>query len=397
MFYVSKKILSRLPVTRIPGHKIQKEIGYIFQNADLLQQAFVRRSYTKEHGGEDNEVLEFIGDKVLDLIVIKLLTEKYGCFTSDYENYNPNDEFDEFSCSKNEAELTELKKRLVQKKTLADRIDVLDLADYLIMGNSDIQNNINQEMSVKEDLFEAIIGAVALDSNWDMEELQEVVQIMLDLDSYLEDDMEENYVQLIQEWTLKKYGEVPQYYFEETFPTRSTTLANVSLQNSYNAERRYPTGLTTLASVMSSNKGKPKSKYACKLRLGEFNKVFKSLSASKNEARKAVCELAYKELARKDLLFSIRDEIPNPNIADAISQLEILARRGYFSIPLYDFVQEYDNNGNPVWQCTCQIKEITKHFFAKSSSKKYAKKQAAYQMLKYTLLQKGQRHPNFIT
>lgn len=388
---------------------IQDQIGYNFQNTDLLQQAFVRRSYAKEHGGEDNEVLEFIGDKVLDLIVIKLLTEKYGCFTSDYEDYNPNDEFEEFSCSKNEAELTELKKRLVQKKTLADRIDVLDLADYLIMGNSDIQNNIHHEMSVKEDLFEAIIGAVALDSNWDMEELQEVVQIMLDPDSYLEDDMEENYVQLIQEWTLKKYGEVPQYYFEEIFPTKSTTLANVSLQNSYNAERRYPArlttladimsqnndsarqrcpaGLTTLASVMSSNKDTPKSKYACKLRLGEFNKVFKSLGASKNEARKAVCELAYKELERKDLLFSIRDEIPNPNIADAISQLEILARRGYFSIPLYDFIQEYDNNGNPVWQCTCHIKEITKHFFAKSSSKKYAKKQAAYQMLKYTLLQ----------
>jgi hypothetical protein len=44
--------------------------------------------------------------------VIKLLTKKYGCFTSDYEDYNPNDEFDEFSCSKNEAELTELRKCL---------------------------------------------------------------------------------------------------------------------------------------------------------------------------------------------------------------------------------------------------------------------------------------------
>ncbi|MCM1056814.1 MAG: putative dsRNA-binding protein, partial [Firmicutes bacterium] len=106
---------------------------------------------------------------------------------------------------------------------------------------------------------------------------------------------------------------------------------------------------------------------------------------SKNEARKAVCELAYKELDRKNLLYSIRDEIPNPNINDAISQLEILARRGYFSIPVYDFKQKYDNNGNPVWQCTCHIKEITKHFLANSFSKKNAKKQAAYQMLKYAL------------
>ena len=60
---------------------IQDQIGYDFKNTDLLQQAFIRRSYAKEYGGEDNEVLEFIGDKVLDIIVVKLLTEKYGCFT----------------------------------------------------------------------------------------------------------------------------------------------------------------------------------------------------------------------------------------------------------------------------------------------------------------------------
>jgi len=70
-------------------------------------------------------------------------------------------------------------------------------------------------MSVKEDLFEAIIGAVALDSDWDMEELQEVIQIMLDPDSYLKDDTKDNYVELIQEWTLKRYGVVPWYHFEK--------------------------------------------------------------------------------------------------------------------------------------------------------------------------------------
>lgn len=364
---------------------IQDQIGYKFQSPDLLRQAFVRRSYAKEHGGEDNEVLEFIGDKVLDLVVIKLLTEEYGCFLSEYEDFDPNEECDEFSCSKNEAQLTELKKQLVQKKTLAGRINDLDLADYLIMGKGDIQNNVNQELSVKEDLFEAILGAVALDSDWNMEELQEVVQIMLNPDSFFEDDVEENYVQLIQEWTLKRYGMVPWYHFEEISPTGLTTLANVMSQNSYNAESIYPAGLTTLASVMSSNKDKFKSKYACKLRLGDLNTIFRDFGSSKNEARKAVCELAYKELEKRNLLFSIRDEIPNPNRNDAISQLEILARRGYFSIPYYDFDQEYDSNGNPIWHCTCHIAEISVCFHAESSSKKYAKKQAAYEMLQYTL------------
>lgn len=343
---------------------IQDQIGYNFQNTDLLQQAFVRRSYSKEYGGEDNEILEFIGDKVLDLIVIKLLTEKYGCFISDYEDYNPNEEFDEFSCSKNEAELTELKKKLVQKKTLADRINVLDLADYLIMGNGDVQNNINQEMSVKEDLFEAIIGAVALDSDWDMKELQEVVQIMLDPDSYIRDDLEDNYVKLIQEWTLKRYGIVPWYHFERASQ----------------AVWFFP-----FDGISSSYNGSLELKHTCLLKLGDLNTIFRSFGTSKNEARKAVCELAYKELERKNLLFSICDEIPNPNIDDAISQLEILARRGYFSIPYYEFEHKSDSNGNFIWKCTCHIEEITTNFCAKSSSKKHAKKQAAYQMLKYTL------------
>ena len=41
---------------------IQQVIGYRFQNWDLLQQAFVRRSYSEENGGENNEVLEMIHD-----------------------------------------------------------------------------------------------------------------------------------------------------------------------------------------------------------------------------------------------------------------------------------------------------------------------------------------------
>lgn len=57
---------------------VQGQIGYDFKNLDLLQQAFTRRSYTAENGGENNEVLEFIGDKALDFMVVKLLIQKYG-------------------------------------------------------------------------------------------------------------------------------------------------------------------------------------------------------------------------------------------------------------------------------------------------------------------------------
>ena len=59
---------------------VQRQIGYEFKNLDLLEQAFTRRSYTEESGGENNEVLEVLGDKVLDFIVVKILSERFGVF-----------------------------------------------------------------------------------------------------------------------------------------------------------------------------------------------------------------------------------------------------------------------------------------------------------------------------
>ena len=53
--------------------RIEDIIGYNFNNLDLLQQAFVRRSYSEEIGGENNEVLEFIGDKALDIVIVTLM------------------------------------------------------------------------------------------------------------------------------------------------------------------------------------------------------------------------------------------------------------------------------------------------------------------------------------
>ena len=94
---------------------------------------------------------------------------------------------------------------------------------------------------------------------------------------------------------------------------------------------------------------------------------------------------AYEYLEENDLLMSIRDEIENPNKDEAISQLEILARRGYFPLPEYDFQQTYDSDGNPIWDCNCIIEGVERTASAKSSSKKDAKKQAAFEMLQYVL------------
>lgn len=102
--------------------KIESLIGYEFKRRDLLQQAFTRKSYTNEtNDGDNNEVLEFIGDKALDFVVVKALSEYYGEINRR----------DEFACDLAEGKLTELKKRFVESTMLAHCIDELELSQYL--------------------------------------------------------------------------------------------------------------------------------------------------------------------------------------------------------------------------------------------------------------------------
>lgn len=351
---------------------IQDQIGYNFKNLDLLQQAFVRRSYSMENGGEDNEVLEFIGDKVLDFIIVKFLTEKYGYFQSESDDFDKNEDLDEFVTEYHENKLTEIKKKLVEKKTLARRMDMLGLAEYLIMGKGDIKNRVYEEDSVKEDLFEAILGAVALDSQWDISELQDVVDIMLNPNSVLTENAILDYVGLIQDWTCKKNGTIPLYHIEKA---------------SYQATWYIPfEGVSqSIPLVIGGDCRIDKIQFYCLLKVDDNLPIFRGFGTSKSEARKAVCKVAYDYLKKNDLTNSIKTEIPTPNREEAINQLEILARRGYFSIPTYKFYQEYDGNGNPVWKCECFIQEKERSFLSISSSKKDAKRSSAFKMLNYLL------------
>lgn len=337
--------------------EVQNRIDYKFKNLDLLIQAFVRSSYAIENGGADNEVLEFIGDRVLDLIIVQLLVDKYGYIE---------DESNEFFSDLDEGELTEIKRQLVQRKNLARRIDMLGFADYLIMGNSDIKNNVDRQESVKEDLFEAIIGAVALDCEWNMKTLKNVIEIMLEPYDILDDYSDENYISLVQEWCMIKEGELPLYHVEEASITKCCG-------NKYIVRPEY------------FFRSMGNYKYMSYLKLPSIDRIFVEFGMSEKESRMKAAETAYQFLEKNDMLLSIRDEIENPSRKYSINQLETLARRGYFSMPIYNFKQKYDRDGNPIWSCKCCIKEYDNSFCERASTKRDAKKAAAYKMLLYVL------------
>ncbi len=361
---------------------VERQIGYKFVNRDLLVQAFVRKSYSMENGGENNEVLEFIGDKALDLSVVKTLTDKYGHMISDEPDYE--DEDDEFYCEYSEGKLTHLKSLLVRKEYLSARIDELKLAPFLIMSKGDLKNNIDKNTSVKEDLFEAIIGAVTLDTLWDFDKIQDVVGVMLRPELILDADVtDDNYIKLIQDWESKHYNDLPKFLYKERGRNESIRVGKQSLYWRYGSST--PESVYYKETCYTYPYGNEHLRYECKMKLSDDLPEFGAYGESKSDARRKVCECAYKFLEKEDLLWTIKDEIENPNKAEAISQLEILARRGYFSMPEYEYIEQYDENGNPIWNVECHIEEEKYYFDAEASSKKVAKKQAAYDMLMYVL------------
>lgn len=326
---------------------VQKQIKYWFNNQDLLLQAFTRRSYSKENGGENNEVLEFVGDRVLDFYVTKILMDRYGYTKSQTEEFDPKIDNDEYVVNTytNEGSLTSIKKKLVNKKMLAHRIDILGFKDYLLMGNGDIQNHMENEDSVKEDLFEAILGGIAIDSKWDPNELENTVYLMLNMDHYIIQGLTEkdDYVGLVQQWNQKEYGEVPEYEIEEL--NRGRFSVSLELNTRRGLLHYYAEG------------------------------------HSKLEARANVAEIAYNDLDEHDELFTIKDELPNElTLENSINTLQELAQKGHVSMPKYELPNEqvFDNDGNPRWMCTCNIRSHAVAETAYATSKKTAKKYAAY-------------------
>lgn len=350
---------------------VQNQIGYEFKNPLLLRQAFVRKSYSSENDGENNEVLEFVGDTVLSAAVMRYLTTKYGNDLHIQDKipagFRVPQEPEEFHSEKSEGELTRIKQKLVEKKTLAMRIDELGFTEFLIMGKGDIEQNMAEQPSVKEDLFEAILGAVALDTSYDYEIIQNVAEIMLCPDSVVDNGEEADYVRLIYEWD-ESYGCIPYFRYKNEhyslYMPRDPKVIEVVSQGWH-----YPTN----------------ANHSCEMSIRSDLPRFKAYGLSKNEARKIVCKAAYDYLAEHNLLLTIRDEIDEPSVEMAINQLEILARRGYFSIPKYEYTESHDEDGNPIWHVECHIDEMEATFDARSSSKKQAKKEVALEMLQYVL------------
>ncbi len=319
--------------------KIEKIIGYEFNNEDLLKQAFIRKSYSIENGGENNEILEFIGDKALDLAVIKIMMDEYGEIISDGVP-----KF--FKTKLDEGDFTEMKKEIVEKKSLSKVMDKLGFHYGLVMGQGDIKQNIKEEPSVKEDLFEAILGAVTLDCNWDVDQISKVVLNMLDFakmsPSY--DIGNTNYVGLLQEWSQKNGYGLPKYWYSKTFDD---------------------------------------THYMCTAKIEGSMFYAQGFGKSESIARMEACKNCYYDIKRTERIKNKYIEaVGMPDESRALLQINELVQKGLVSKPKYEFIEDYDDNGNPVWECDLTVDEFDFSFSVmQCSNKQDAKRMCCYDLL----------------
>lgn len=338
--------------------KIEKTIGYEFKNKDLLQQAFIRKSYSEEHGGQNNEVLEFIGDKALDFAVVRIMMEQFGVITEDkewseFKLRNPK----HFQTRYGEGKFTDIKQDLVKKQALSKAMDSLGFQNYLIMGQGDTKQKRQDSTSVKEDLFEAIVGAVALDCDWNMDTITQVVESMIDFESYFENDLEnnQNYVGMVQEWFQTNRGQLPHYQYLNVVET-------------------------TVGEPHAGGHENGKGFHKCQLVFER--EYFNGYGNNNAEAREKCAECFYGWLKmRGDVIDPMLEAVGDPDKNQSIRQLNELYQKKLITKPLYTFRQGYDENGSAVWSCECFVKENGRSFCNDSSSKKEAQRMSAYESL----------------
>lgn len=126
-----------------------KRLGIPESNSPLFTRALTHRSYAHEHGLsnlDSNERLEFLGDAVINAITAEFLHERYP--------------------ARPEGDLSRLRAALVRKEQLCQFAQAAGLGALLRLGKGEEANNGRERDSILASSFEAVIGALFLESSY---------------------------------------------------------------------------------------------------------------------------------------------------------------------------------------------------------------------------------------
>ena len=183
--------------------KFEKRLRVKIKNKSLLMQALTHKSANKKI---NNEKLEFLGDRVIGLILSKKLIDLYP--------------------KEDEGILDKKFAKLVNRKTCASISWNVGLKDFLIMGNTKKKVSIKDE-KILSDACEALIGAVYIDRGFDY-----VQNFVLNL---WEEDINKSHLTILdpktmlQEYSLKLYKKLPVYNLVSYTGPRHNPLFKISV------------------------------------------------------------------------------------------------------------------------------------------------------------------------
>lgn len=274
-----------------------------------------------------NEELEFYGDSVLNYTVTR---EMISCLSElkDGETDSP------FVSYYNEGELSKIRQSFVNKEYLAGRCKELGLDKYILYGNEE------ESESSLEDTVEAIVGAVAIDSEFDDMAIGDVVDrlvnVQLDNPTRL---LNKSYYDTLNSWHQRHFGIVPEY-------------------------------------SIIHNKGL----YSCMVHYfkpnGEKGYYTYENCKTRSKAREMAAEMVVRTLQLEGLWINIKDSGIVPCLEDSINQLQELYQKKYLE---HKAEYEYRQCGKD-WQVKC----ICEGYMgaALDVNKTKAKKKASYIVLR---------------
>ena len=176
-------------------NNLEKKLNYKFKNKTLLKEALTHPSFQKKSLKEktaNNQRLEFLGDSVLDLIVTEHLYRKLASFS--------------------EGKLTKIRSVMVSKDILAKWANHLSLGKYIILGKGEDLTGGRKKLSILADCFEALLGAIYLDSG--LQKAKKIISsfIIEEIELSMKGKHEEDYKTFLQEFSQKKMKSLTEYY-----------------------------------------------------------------------------------------------------------------------------------------------------------------------------------------
>ena len=187
---------------------LEKIIKYSFKNDSLLIKSLTHKSYDNLN---NNEKLEFLGDRVLGLVISHKLLEKF-----------PNEK---------EGIIDKKFANLVNKKTCSLIAKKINLKKFMFLGSSH-KNLERSENKIISDCLEAIVGSIYLDGG-----LKASQKFIL---NFWKTYLDHSIITLVdpktrlQEYSLKKFKELPKYnFYKKTGPQHKPLFkTDVQIPNS---------------------------------------------------------------------------------------------------------------------------------------------------------------------